>query len=522
MRSAIGPVLAIGILALFATRGPAQAQDSCATLNGMKIPASAIGLPTTGAAVSEAKMNGPFCQVRGAIRPVDPKAPDINFQVNLPGEWNGKAVHFGGAGYNGSLVAGQGPNINPAGIPAAINQGYATFGSDSGHQTRQGVEPAAFAANDEALRNFGGDQLKKTRDVAMALIRRRYGSAPKRTYFYGGSQGGHEAFIVVQRWPRDYDGAVALYPVYNFTAVQTNGVQVGQIVFRSPGAWISAAKGQVVSDKVMAACDALDGLKDGIISNVEGCRASFDPKSLICAEGPNCLTAEQVATLEAIASERPIGANLSGVTAMGRWPVLEGAPLGGQGVFGSKPQPGRPPSMGDGFIYFMGDQGVRHMVLRDPSADTLKFAASENAAKLQRASAIADASNPDISAFKARGGKLLILHGTVDMAVTPHNTHNYYRRLQSRFGSGLRDFTRYYVVPGYGHGNGDFNITWDGLGVLDAWVDRKTDPGNQVVGDRNRDTSGRTRPLCEFPTWPRYKGGGDANSAASFTCVSGR
>lgn len=525
MRVILGLVLTAGLLGLLSLGGQGRAQDPCSALAGLKIPASAIGLKTTGAEVKSAASAGAYCKVNGAIRPVDPTAPDINFQVNLPNDWNGKAVHFGGGGYNGSLVTGLGIILNPPGVPPAIAQGYVTFGSDSGHQTSPGREPAAFASNQEALVNFGGEQLKKTRDVAMAIVQRRYGRAPRRTYFTGGSQGGHEAFLAIQRWPRDYDGAVALYPVYNFTAVQTNGVQVGQIVFRSPGAWISPAKGQAITDKVLATCDPIDGARDGIVSDVEGCRVVFKPETLLCAgeaDRDDCLTTEQLATILALATDRPLGVNLSGVTVMPRWPVLEGAPLGGRGQFGAGPRPSNPATQADGFIYFMGTQGIRHMAMKDPGFDTLRFVASEHAAKLQEASRIADASDPDISAFRRRGGKLIMLHGTLDMAVTPHNTHAYYRRMQQRFGPGLRDFTRYYVVPGWGHGTGAFVPGWDALGALDAWVEKGQAPADPVAVDNSPQGNRRTRPLCEYPAWPQYKGSGDINAAASFACVSGR
>jgi feruloyl esterase len=178
--------------------------------------------------------------------------------------------------------------------------------------------------------------------------------------------------------------------------------------------------------------------------------------------------------------------------------------------------------MADGFIYFMGDQGIRHMALKEPSFDTLTFAAKDHATKLQAVSRLVDASSDDLRAFRRRGGKLLMLHGTLDMAVTPHNTHAYWRRLQRRFGSGLRDFARYYVVPGYGHGSGVFTVGWDSLGALDAWVERGEAPREPVATDLARTTAGRTRPLCDYPAWPRYRGAGDPDRAASFECVSGR
>lgn len=523
----MGLALALAMIAA----GSASAQDKCEALNGLKIPSAAVGLKTTGATVARAVSvraqtatgQGGYCQVNGAIHPVDPKAPEINFQVNLPDSWNGKALHFGGGGYDGTVVAGLGLPMAPPGVQPAIFQGYVTFGSDSGHQTSPGQEPAAFAANDEALRNFGGDQLKKTHDVALALVKRLYGKAPKRTYFYGGSQGGHEGFLVVQRWPKDYDGVIALYPVYDIVPLQTNGVQLGQVLFRSAGSWINPAKANVVTARVVAACDELDGVRDGLISNTRACHAKFDPRSLLCANGADagdsCLSYEQLATLEAFASERRIGVEASGIDTFPRWPVFEGANMAGRFGLGETAKPASPPAANNGFTYFMGDQGVRYLILRDPASDSRMFVPGDHAQALKTASKLIDASNPDISAFRASGGKLILLHGTIDMAVSPYNTINYYERMQKRFGGGLTDFVRFYVVPGYGHGTGPFTVGWDVVATLDAWVDRQQPPGQQVAVDLNAATAGRARPLCEYPKWPKYKGSGDPNRADSFECV---
>lgn len=152
----------------------AQTAQPCASLAGASIPAGAIGLPTTGASVTSAAdtstVNGAFCKVLGAIHPVDAKAPDILFQLNLPANWNGKALQMGGGGYNGRLVTGEDGRFPDPKKPLPLGQGYATFGSDSGHETKPGEDAAGFAANPEALRNFGGDQIKKTHDVAVFLI----------------------------------------------------------------------------------------------------------------------------------------------------------------------------------------------------------------------------------------------------------------------------------------------------------------------------------------------------------------
>ena len=220
------------------------AQTACAQLGGTKIAASAIGLPTTGGDVRSASLvlatdpgntNGEYCKVLAAIHPVDAAAPDINIEVNLPTSWNGKALQRGGGGYNGTLVTGltQVP-YGPVTGPTPLAQGYATLGSDSGHVGA--IADGTFALNDEALANFGGNQLKKTHDAALALMQARYRKAPTRFYFAGNSQGGHEAFNVVQRWPQDYDGAIAIHPVYDFTLLQADGNYLAKAMYANGGA----------------------------------------------------------------------------------------------------------------------------------------------------------------------------------------------------------------------------------------------------------------------------------------------
>ena len=524
------PMLASGLLAPVAHAAVDEA--GCAALVHAPLPAAAIGLPTTGAAVDSAALvddpvNGRFCKVLGAIHPVDRAAPDIHFQLNLPVAWNGKALQIGGGGYDGTLVNAEAARFPDPAKPSPLKQGYATFGSDSGHQAKPGQDAAAFSGNAEALANFAGDQLKKTHDLALALIKQAYGKTPTRTYFQGNSQGGHEGFIVVQRWPQDYDGVVAVHPVYDFTALQTDGVLVGQAVYNNAGGWLPPAKVALLGQKVLAVCDELDGLKDGLIGNVRACDKAFDVASLRCTggadAGPDCLSDAQIRTLKIMASEMPLGVTLAGgVDRFGKWPVLEGASMSGRfNPFGKVDAKPRPPGPDDSFLHMMGDQMVRYMVVKNTAYDTLGFDPAKNAPALQAVSRQIDASDPDISAFRKRGGKLLLMHGTVDMAVTPYNTIAYYERLKARFGEApLRQFVRFYVAPGFGHGDGAFQVGWDSLGALDAWVDKGVAPGPQTATDTAKPTQGRTRPLCEYPAYPRYKGSGDPNLASSFSCAA--
>jgi hypothetical protein len=225
----------------------ATPQEACAALANLAIEPGAISLPTHGATITSATLitaeakdnpNGEFCKVLGAILPVDPAAPNINFEVNLPSQWNSKALHYGGGGYDGSLVTGL-ANVRffKPGTETPLKRGYVTFGSDSGHQGRSPAD-GSFGMNDEALRNFAGDQLKKTHDVALDLVNRRYGRLPERLYFFGNSQGGHEGFVVIQRWPQDYDGVVAIHPVFDFVALQLDGAKLSQAMYNPPDGWL--------------------------------------------------------------------------------------------------------------------------------------------------------------------------------------------------------------------------------------------------------------------------------------------
>lgn len=220
----------------------------CTSLHGTKIPAQRIGLRTRGATVTKATQlttptTGTYCQVTGEIHPVDHTAPAIRFQVNLPARWNHRSMLFGGGGANGTVVTGldQVP-AGPKASPTPLAQGYVTYGSDSGHQAGPATSrDGRFALNDEALRNFSGDALKKTHDVAMRLTHLRYDSQPRYRYVAGGSTGGREALVAVSRWPRDFDGALVLYPAWNAVALNLDFGQMTRQLAK-PGAYPSPAK----------------------------------------------------------------------------------------------------------------------------------------------------------------------------------------------------------------------------------------------------------------------------------------
>lgn len=496
----------------------------CASMQGVKVPASDIGLPTGGATVNTVKPSdhNALCSVIGAIAAVDPQAPSIRFQINLPSNWNEKAVHLGGGGFNGVLVDGLTVHViasenNP------VKRGFVTFGSDSGHEAKAPLD-GSFARNDEAMRNFAGDQLKKVHDVAVQLVREYYGKRPRRLYFYGISEGGREALIVAQRQPADYDGIISFMPSYSWGAFFMGTAALVQRLYGSQGAWLSPNKTTLIGNSVLKACDELDGLADGIVANVAGCRRSFHIQTLRCPtgtdEGEGCLSDAQIATAEFMAHKVPLGFEVSGISELAPWPLYEGAfTPGTSSVFGEQAVPARPPGDKDALALRAGDQVVREMILHDPEFDTLKFRPQEHLPAVRRFAKMMDATE-DLDAFKRRGGKLLLMHGTIDMAISPHNTVAYYERLKSRYGARLKDFTRLYLAPGVGHLDGPFRMTWDSLSTLDRWVDVGELPSEQVMVDQFPDHDKRARPLCEYPAWPQYRGTGDPKNATSFFCVN--
>jgi len=511
----------------------------CDDLEGKIVPASIIGLPTRGATIVSAwvvkaaapgNRNGEYCRITGFIKALQDSTPDIRFEVNLPSRWNGRALQMGGGGYNGTIVSGTDPMpFAPDSTPLA--RGYATFGSDSGHVGNAGR--ADFAGNDEAIVNFGFGHLKKTRDVALALIQMGYGRTPEKTYFAGGSTGGREGFTVIERFPNDYDGVIANAPAINFSGVRLMGVKVGQASYAKPGGFVGVAQQRRVFETVVHECDRLDGAADGIVGNVEACR-KLEPQiiaSLRCANGQrpslrdSCLSDAQIDTLETLRDGVTLPYPLAyGVDTYPGYNVFQGVDFSGTLGLGDSPTLLTPPTFGaNGYLFAQGDAYVRHFVTRDLGFSGLTFDLDNPGRFRQRLVTLAytvGAMNPDFSAFIAHGGKLIAMHGLADEVISPNQTIAFYRGLIDRYGKDtVESFMRLYMVPGFQHGNGVFIPAWDELGALDEWVSRGVAPETLVGSDIAPATNGRTRPICRYPDYPRYLGKGSINVAANFRCV---
>jgi feruloyl esterase len=518
--------------------GSADPVQACARLAGMAVPAAAIGLPTSGATVETAALvaadakdnpNGEYCMVKGWVNPKDPAAPKMQFEVNLPTAWNRKAVQLGGGGYNGSLVTGLGPaGLQPASVANPLKQGYVTLGSDSGHQGGPGFD-GRFTLNDEAFHNFGQASVKKVHDVAVAVVKARYGAAPRRFYFVGNSQGGHEALDAAARYPNDYDGVVANYPAYNVTLLHLASWNVGKALYDNGGpGWMNPAKTKLLVGAVYAACDGLDGVKDGVVSNIKACNAAFNiatvKAKLRCPEGKDagdaCLSDAQIGAVEKIVSPYRPGFAIAGMDEFPKWPLLDGAQFAGGSTFGKRAVPTNPPTGDDALLYNAGTATIKYVLTRNPDTDPLTFDPKSVQARVQESGQVMDVTSVDLTPFRKKGGKIIMIHGTIDDFISPHNSIAYYDRHVARQGkAGMDSFLRFYMVPGLSHGFGPFNAKYDGLGAIDAWVESKRAPGVLTAVDGNKDAN-RSRPMCLYPAWPKYKGAGSENDAANFTCVT--
>jgi pimeloyl-ACP methyl ester carboxylesterase len=528
---------------------------------GTSIPVSAIGEP-----VSSVKLNTPrwieatdatpaYAVVEGSIFPIDPNGWPINFRVLLPASWSNRAMQAGGGGMNGAITVREGKN-------PMINRGFVMYGSDSGHQGGVGGGGAVLASgpagaksddwalNEEAIRNLGYMQMKKTHDAAMVIIERIYGEGPRFNYYIGGSQGGREGIMVAQRYPADYDGIISDVPIVSFSTLML-APELIRIQEKPLANWVTPAKVNAIRAEFLRQCDNLDGLSDGVINNYMASRAIFDVTD---GDGPDDpwaalrepgnkdpkpednstsarLTNEQIKTLEFVYSRYKFPSPLANrVKSFGMWlPTIDPESFGTITPIRYKGQAG---ALETAQVHSsLGVLGVTGFLMQNPSANPLDYA--EGKAMNERRKQISewlDATNPDLSAFYKRGGKIILTVGTQDFIASSGAQLDYYESLINKMGQKKLDlFARLYVVPQGGHGlsgrsykmNGDGepvevrNIpapnSNDKIDMIIAWVEESKAPAKTLVvnseGRIGVKPEGKGYILCSYPNFPRYIGG---------------
>jgi hypothetical protein len=535
-----------------------QLRTACPGLTAQTIAPAAIGLPSGGATIASAVLvpaaaatvsanaltpaTPEHCKVLGSIAPVDGRAQRIQFQINLPLQWNGKALQYGGGGFNGVLITGMAPLRDAApGDPLPITRGYATFGTDSGHQASASPpsEPGAFALNDEMLENFAFASYKKTKDVSASLMRTFYGRAPQRVYYFGGSEGGREGLTMAQRFPADYDGIVSVVPVINWTGLFHAFVRNALPQFTD---WLDAAKAPLIAKATSDACDALDGLADGVVNNYLACQSRVNLQALRCPggndAGAHCLSDAELEVMRSIHSPHGFTFPLAnGVISYPAWLYGHEDSLDGAAalnlvrwVTGSAAPtvPPNPASAATQWLY--GNNWIRYAIARDANFDVRGYKPESFAARVQQTSALMDSTNSDLSAFFARGGKLIIRENAADRAQSPLMGIDYHKALVARFGQPrVDDAVRLYVSPASTHSGNARSVTdkspvatmADLLDPLDRWVHSGSAPPDAIEQTSKAALPPHalqaTRPMCRYPNYPHYMGG-DRLQAASYAC----
>ena len=518
--------LCLGLLVVLST-GPLKAIDceklSSVALSGVTFTAveSVAAGRFTPPSTHSLEDLPPFCRVAGVIKPTSDSY--IRFEVWLPASgWNKKYLGVGNGGFAGT--------IDYNSLAGNLRRNYATAATDTGHQGDAGDASWAFK-HPEKIVDFGYRALHLTTENAKALMQTFYGEKPEHSYFDSCSDGGREALMEAQRFPQDFEGILAGAPANNWTHMLTGGLEVARSMYKNPASYISNLKLPAITAAVLSACDAQDGVKDGVLNDPPKCH--FDPSVLRCKgeESQTCLTALQIDSLRALYA--------GGHDTHGKL-IFPGFMPGGEA--GSNAWNawivGSGPGAGAGANYM--DNYFRYMVFSNPAWNplTADVEVAEKKADETTAKEL-NAVDPDLRRFQARGGKLMVYHGWSDPAISPLNAVSYYESVQAKMGKdSTNSFMRLYMIPGMGHCIGGPGATFFGqLGTatpkgstnpgiytaLEQWVEKGIAPNEVIAAKSLDDNTGKspqvTRPLCPYPQVAHYNGTSDPNDYRSFSCA---
>ena len=482
----------------------AAANGSCPALSSLAIPnvkitsaeaveAGSFTIPGGGETGSARRLPA-FCRVAATLTPTADS--DINIEVWMPASgWNGKFQAVGNGAFSGSIAY-------PA-MMTALLRGYATSSTDTGHTGNN----AKFAqGHPEKVIDFGWRAVHEMTTAAKQIVSAYYDAGPKFSYWNGCSAGGRQAMKEAQRFPADFDGIIAGAPGLDWTGRATQAVRVMKALEQNESAQLTPAQTQLLHRAVVNACDALDGIKDGLIADPARC--TFNPALLQCGDGQgtaSCLTAAQVNTAQLIYSpvansktKREIGGLARG-SELG-W-TLTGWTASARAT---------------------GIDQYRFLVFNDPAWEAQRFNADTDVARAEDVDAgTINALDPNLKPFIDRGGKLIQYHGWSDPQISPYNSTQYYARVVEAVGNEaeVRKAYRLFMAPGMGHcSGGEGPNTFDMVGALEQWVEHGQAPDQIVASHSINGAVDRTRPLCAYPMVAVYKGTGSIDAAASFAC----
>ncbi|ROR25090.1 feruloyl esterase [Comamonas sp. BIGb0124] len=548
-------MLAVSLATLLSACGGSDKTDAAESSGNEPSPSFAqtcsalVGTAVAGGVVTQATMTAAsegtvsaaswpsHCLVRGVMNQrtgIDNKPYALQFELRLPeaSAWNSRFYYQGGSGVDGTLFTALGSYSGGGNERNALLDGYAVVTTDSGHIAETGVANGSFlfGADPQARDEYGDMQIPQVTAAAQTLMVKAYGSAPQHSYFVGCSNGGRQAMIAAQKYPDLFDGIVAAAPGFRLTQASIQGSiyqiqRTAQIAPKkadgSPDITLglTASEKTVVADRILGACDALDGLADGMVNRLSACRP--DPLEWVCKTGETegCLSQDKAQYVK---------------------DIFEGpSTRSGERIYASWPYDPAMVSQFSNPFYSIFAGEASHIYTSPPTltADLLQYALTADMdTEFRKLSAttttfkrsgndFTNAESPDMDAFKKRGGKLIIFNGGGDTAFSMNDVTAYYDKVSTRYGgvSQAQDFVRAFYVPGMSHCSGGAGSTdqFDAFGAVRKWAEDGVAPDAMVATARAAAGSanpGRTRPLCPYPAEAIYNGTGDPEVASSFSC----
>jgi feruloyl esterase len=473
--------------------------------------------------VSQETQFAPHCKVAGVI------GPEIHFELLLPNEWNGKFVMGGGGGFVGSVM-------NTSLMFGSLQAGYATVGTDTGHQGHP--LDASWAHNNlERLVNFGHQAVHRTAVTAKALTEAFYRNDISRSYFTGCSRGGGQALMEAQRYPEDFDGIVSGAPAYSWPMLGATATQINQVMYPDPNnlqeALVGPKEQELIESSYLKMCDEQDGIEDGILNDPRLCK--FDVSTLFCKgeKTDSCLSKEQLAAVKVVyggPKDRKghamfYGFPFGGETALGGWPRWLTGGLKYQadldefqgGVDAGDFKAPIAPSAYYGF----GNGIMKYFVYNDPEWTFKNYTFDTFHKDAELVGETLNATNPDLSAFRKRGGKLIMYTGWSDAAISGLATIGYYDEVMAHDNTAA-NYIRLFMMPGVEHCFGGPGPSWvNYLTEIDKWVETGKAPEQLTaywLDEKFQPTGSRL--LCAYPQISKYDGKGDPRDVSSFSCVS--
>jgi feruloyl esterase len=456
-------------------------------------PTAGGGAPPAGAGAQAFKALPAFCRVAATLKPSNDS--DIKIEAWMPAaNWNGKFQAVGNGAFNGTIAY-------PA-MTTTLGRGYATSSTDTGHVGGS----ASFAlGHPEKVIDFGWRAVHEMTVISKQIVAAYYETGPRFSYWNGCSAGGRQAMKEAQRFPADFNGIIAGAPGLDWTGRAAQALHVAQALQKDEAARLSSANAQFLHAAVLAACDSLDGVKDGVIEDPKRC--TFDPGMLLCkgAESASCLTSGQVNTARLLYSSQ-----VNPMTKREIAGLQPGSELGWTDLGWSAS------ARATGLDQF------RFIVFKDPRWNGDQFHFETDIARADETdNDTINALDPNLKAFIDRGGKLIQYHGWSDPQISPANSVQYYRRVLDVLGgsSKVQGSYRLFMAPGMAHcGGGEGPNTFDMLSALEQWVEQGKAPDRIIASRSTNGVVDRTRPLCPYPQVAAYKGSGSTDEAANFVC----